>query len=313
MRVVVVGSLNMDLVVHVPRLPAAGETVVGTDFVRAHGGKGSNQAVAARRMAADVRLVGRVGADAFGDELIAALTAEGIDMKSVQRAERPTGVALITVDERGENTIAVAAGANAALRPSDVDQAAIAAADVCIAQLEVPTDTVLAAFRDARANGITTLLNAAPARADLPVDLWRVTTVCVVNVGELAMIEANPEGDGPESGGRDEVVARAGRLLERGPRVVIVTRGADETLLLTAGHAARWSTPPRVTAVDTVGAGDAFVGTLAANLTDLTLEGLARAVAIANAAGALAATRRGAQPSLPRREEVDDLLRSQEV
>ncbi|MBV9543438.1 MAG: ribokinase, partial [Chloroflexi bacterium] len=169
-RIVVVGSLNMDLIVRVPSLPRPGETVAGESLVYAAGGKGANQAVAAARLGAAVSMVGRVGRDAFGRELSRALRTEGIVTRHVHPSDAPTGVALIQVDGAGENTIAVAPGANATVTPNDVPRRLIASADVVAAPLEVPLETVEAAFRTAREAGIRTVLNAAPAQS-VPADV----------------------------------------------------------------------------------------------------------------------------------------------
>lgn len=271
----------MDLTVHVPRLPGPGETVLATAARQAPGGKGANQAFAARRMGASVRMIGRVGDDAFGAALIARLSNEGVDVSRVGVSDEfPTGLALITVDAHGENTIAVASGANGHLSAADVAGDALASTDVCVGQLEVSTAALEEAFRQARRGGASTLLNAAPA-LDVPDALWRETDVCVLNAGELA-----------HTTGRNDPLVAARLLLARGPRTVVVTRGAAETLAVTADADVLWVAPPRVSPVDTVGAGDAFVGALASRLRG----SLAEAIQYANATGALVATLHGAQP-----------------
>src|SRR5262249_51665459 len=186
-RVVVVGSLNMDLVVRVARLPRAGETVVGEDLLRAPGGKGANQAVAAARLGADVSLVGRVGRDAFGHELSAALRDAGVSTRWVLGSDRPTGAALIEVDEAGENSIAVAPGANLEVMPEDIPARVVADADVVVAPLEVPLASIEEGFRLARQAGVRTVLNAAPARP-VPGRLLRLADVIVANEVEAATL-----------------------------------------------------------------------------------------------------------------------------
>jgi ribokinase len=292
-RVVVVGSLNMDLVVRVPRLPAPGETVTGGDLLTAPGGKGANQATAAQRLGARVALIGRVGADDFGGRLLGGLSADGVDVSAVTRAEAPTGVALITVDAQGENAIALAPGANQTLSSAEVESAwvRLEAAQVCVAQLEVPLDAVATAFHLARSAGVATMLNVAPARA-LPDALLADTTVCVLNAGELAAVA----GDGGVGADARE---RAGCLLARGVSAVVVTQGADETVAVTVDGGCVRVSPPRVVPVDTVGAGDAFVGCLAAFYSGPTVQALAEVLPWANAAGALATLSPGAQPALP--------------
>jgi ribokinase len=296
-RVLVLGSLNMDLLVQVPRLPAPGETIAGGKLLTAPGGKGANQAVAARRLGATVAMLGRVGDDAFGSRMVEGLLSEGIDVSLIGRSASPTGVALITVDAHGENTIALAPGANAELGPVDLEAAAsrIVEAEVCVAQLEVPVDTVAAAFRVARAAGVPTLLNAAPARA-LPDALLADTTVCILNAGELAHVAGSTSPAGLADDARS--------LLARGTAAVVVTDGPGDTLALTSDGTVLRVAPPRVEPLDTVGAGDAFVGCLAAVYAGLEPNTLAKAIASANVAGALATQQRGAQPSLPTRAAV---------
>ncbi|MDQ7828435.1 MAG: ribokinase [Armatimonadota bacterium] len=296
-QLVVIGSLNMDLTVRVPRLPGRGETVVGSDFFTAHGGKGANQAVAAARLGARVRLVGRVGRDAFGAELQQALAAEGIDAAAVRHSDRPTGVALIVVEEGGQNLIAVAPGANGDVRPEDVEALDLPDGVWVGAVLEVPDGATVAAFRRARAVGGRTLLNAAPSRP-FAGELWRLTDVLVVNEGEAGTLAGRPVGDAAEA-------LEAARVLrERGPRTVAVTLGRQGAVLL--GEREAWHVPAvPVDAVDATGAGDAWVAALTVGLAEG--RSLVEAGVLASAAGALAASRPGAQPSLPARAEVEAL------
>ena len=294
--IVVVGSCNIDLVACVPRQPLRGETLTGTGFATYLGGKGLNQAVAARRMGATVALVGRVGADDFGQRIMEALQTERINAAYVQADQEPTGTALILVEERGDNSIVVIPGANGTLTTADVDQAAelIRAAGVLLLQLEVPLLTTLRAAQIARAAGTTVILTPAPAQP-LPPALLAVTDVLVPNQIEVAQV----------SGTDAEPTAAARALLAQGCRAVVVTLGAQGALLVTPDGAE--SIPPLpVTAVDTVGAGDAFAGALAASLA----EGheLTTALRYAAAAGALATTQAGAVPSLPTRAAVEHCL-----
>lgn len=297
-RVAVVGSLNMDITVGVPRLPRAGETVLGGESRFAGGGKGANQAVAAARLGAAVSLVGRLGRDAHGRVLHSLARADGIDLRGVSRGPQPTGLALILVGERGENLIAVAPGANAALTPADVARASsrIQAADVLVAQLEVPLETVAAAVRVARDAGVTVLLNAAPARGDLA-DLLPLVDVLVVNEVELAALA----GSAPA---HDEAAA-VRRLRERGVSRIVVTLGARGALAAD-GDGMQVIPGAAVQVVDTTGAGDCFVGGLATRLASGAP--LADAVRYACAAAALSCTRHGAQPSMPTAAEVDAAL-----
>ena len=270
--VTVVGSANLDLVARTERLPRPGETVTGASFGRIPGGKGANQAVAAARLGADVRFVGAVGRDDFARQALVALRGAGVRADVVE-LDAPTGIALIVVDDVGENTIVVAPGANAALRPEHVD---VRAADAVLCQLEIPLETVAEAARQAR----FLCLNAAPARA-LPAELLARVDLLVVNRYELETL-------GPQQG------------------LVALTLGAEGAVLLEGGAEVARSEPPRVDAVDGTAAGDAFTACLLVS----HLEGRPRDVALrrACAAGAIAASRPGAQPSLPTAAEVDAIL-----
>jgi ribokinase len=273
-RITVVGSVNLDLVARCERLPRVGETVSGADFARVPGGKGANQAVAAARLGAEVRFVGMVAVDDLAEEALAGLEEAGVDTNGVGWVAEPdthTGVALILVDEDGENQIVVASGANAYLSPADVQ---VGDADAVICQLEIPDEAVAAAASQAR----WFCLNAAPAR---PVDLE--PDLLVVNRFE------------------HEVVGDCGKL-------VALTLGAEGAVLLEDGEEVARAVPPEVEAVDGTAAGDAFTACLVVSLA----EGRSREDSLtrACAAGALAASRPGAQPSLPTATEVDALLAS---
>ena len=300
LRVVVVGSLNMDLLVRVPQLPAPGETVMGDSLLQAAGGKGANQAVAAARLGSRVRMVGRVGRDAFGRALSRGLRAEGISTRWVRPADQPTGAALIAVDAHGENCIVVAPGANVQLAPADLPERTIAAAEVVVAQLEVPPPTIAAAFRLARAGGARTVLNAAPAQP-VPPDLLALSDVVIANEPELAtLLGRQPLAHGAE--------AAAAHALQTSPEQVVVVTLGPRGALAVGGPAARVLEQPAfaVTAVDSVGAGDAFVGGFVASRW--WSAGLEAALRWGCAAGALATTRPGGQPALPTRAAVQALL-----
>ncbi|MFD6178450.1 MULTISPECIES: ribokinase [unclassified Isoptericola] len=296
-RVVVVGSANVDLVVDVPRHPGGGETILGGDLRRSPGGKGANQAAgAARAGGADTSFVGAVGRDDAAALLLASLRRVGVRTDLVWRLDVPTGTALITVSPDGENAIVVAPGANSRLAVERPQAERIAAADVVLAQLEVPLDVVLAAAAERRP-GVPLVLNAAPSRA-LPDALWDAVDVLVVNEHEAADLVGGPAG---ETADTDDPEALAAALLRRVPAVVITLGGAGSLV-------AHRGTPPvrvpahRVEAVDTTGAGDVFCGVLAAGLA--RGEDLAAAARLAAAAGALAVTRRGAQDAVPAASEV---------
>ncbi len=289
--IVVVGSLNRDVTADVPRLPRPGETILGTSHRWDNGGKGANQAVAAARLGQRVAMVGRVGDDDAGRQLVASLEREGVDASGVGRdPAAATGLALITVVPGGENTIVVSLGANAHVRPADLDAAPLADADVVLLQLEIPISAVGAAA--AAATG-TVVLNPAPA-AVLPPELLDAVDVLVPNRGELATLAG-----GEEEVDLDALAAQAAGL--DGSGAVVVTLGADGALVVT-GDDAEHVPSPRVDAVDATAAGDAFCGALADALA--RGESLVAAARWAVAAGAAAATRPGAQSSLPTPGEV---------
>jgi ribokinase len=282
MNVTVVGSINLDLVASAPSLPEAGETVTGATLARHPGGKGANQALAAEKLGAEVCLIGRVGDDGMAGEALALLEDFGVDLAGVEvDIAAPTGVALIAVDPTGENQIVVAAGANHSVTP---EQLPARIESPLIVQLELPIDTVEAAV--GRATGFV-CANLAPAQ---PVSdqLLRRADLIVVNEVEAAFY---------------------GQLLHHGGGRVVVTQGARGAEMYHRGVKVAWASPPSIVAVDATGAGDAFVGAITVAL----LEGMepAEALRLACAAGALAATRPGAQPSLPTREEVEALLAAQ--
>ncbi|MFD6445582.1 ribokinase [Promicromonospora sp. NPDC060204] len=295
-QVVVVGSANVDLVVDVPRHPAGGETILGGDLRRTPGGKGANQAVAAARAGgADTTFVGALGQDESAELLLASLGGAGVRTDVVDRVDAPTGTALITVSPDGENAIVVAPGANSRVRVGAAQARRIAAADVVLAQLEIPLDTVIAAARERRA-GALFVLNAAPSR-DLPDALWDQLDVLVVNEHEAADLA------GPGVGANPEDLAAA--LLARVPAVV-VTLGAAGSLVARRGAEPVLVPAAEVAAVDTTGAGDTYCGVLAASLagSGLAGSGLLQAARLAGAAGALAVTRPGAQDAVPDAADV---------
>jgi ribokinase len=295
--IVVIGSLNHDLTVVAPRHPQPGETVIGNEHFFGPGGKGANQAVAAARLGARVGMVGRVGDDEQGRSLVDALTAEGVDVSAVSvDPKMATGLALITVDARAENTIVVSPGANMSLSPELIAQSKglIANAAIVLTQLEVPVETVQAAAE------ITTglfCLNPAPAR-ELPAGLLGGIDVLVPNRSELSAL-AGVTGLASTA----DVVAAARRLGNRG--ATVVTLGAGGAVLVD-GDAVRIFPSFQVDAIDPTGAGDAFCGAMAFSLS--IGSALPEAVRWATAAGAAAATKPGAQAAMPSRDEVEALL-----
>ena len=300
-RVIVVSSVNVDLVVTVERLPGPGETVVGGRFERHHGGKGGNQAVAAARLGAATAFVGAVGGDAFGDDARAALAAEGIDLRGLTRIKAtPTGVALILVDAAGENSIAVAGGANVALRPDHVRDALAAlqprAGDVLLVGHEIPTAVAREALRIGRESGATTILNPAPAGGLDPGTL-ELADVMTPNQVELAMLAGSLGGPRDAPPGDAAAWVRERLSLE----AILVSVGPAGGLLVEAGRSTAIPAPV-VTVVDTTGAGDALNGALAAGLAGGMP--LADASRRAVTAASLAVTRAGAREGMPRLDEL---------
>jgi ribokinase len=295
-HVTVVGGANVDLVVRSRTLPHAGETVSGEDLLQADGGKGANQAVAARRAGAEVSFIGRVGRDRLGDRACAQLLNEGINISGVGRDRRPTGVALIAVDQHGQNQISVGAGANATLTPSMVkaQRARIAASRVLVCQFESPLNAVIEALTIARKAGVTTVLNASPVQA-LPPGMVELVDVLIVNEVEAEALVAQPVRTVPE-------VRRALDSLQAlGFSRPIITLGRRGVMYREDARFGRVR-GEAVTSVDATAAGDTFVGYVAAGLA--CGQTLAEAIKRANYAAAITVTRMGAQPSIPSREEV---------
>lgn len=287
--IVVLGSANMDLVVRQPRRAEPGETIFGSRFDTGPGGKGLNQAVAAARAGAYVTFVTAVGADDFGVRLRSWIQSEGIDISRVRIADEPTGIAQITVTEDGENAIVVVPGANGRSTLDDADREAIAAASHLVVQLERPEALLREAMTFAREAGVTTVLTPAPARAGID-DLVALADVLVPNEGEAALLsgETDPE--------------RAAIALSRRAGIVIVTLGPRGALVATGGEIVERVAAPRVAAVDTTGAGDAFTGVLIARLA--AGDEIPAALAHASAAASVSVTRHGAASSMPTIDEI---------
>lgn len=303
-RVIVVGSVNVDLVVTIQRLPGPGETVTGGRFAQHHGGKGGNQAVAAARLGATTAFVGAVGDDAFGREARLALESEGIDLSELRTLTgEATGVALILVDEAGENSIAVASGANARLTPAHVRASlrtlSPRAGDVVLVGHEIPTESALMALRLGRAAGATTILNPAPALGLTHTTLAEADVV-TPNAGELASLDAGTDA-------RGDAPAAAEHLMSAGAGgAYLVSLGAAGAVLVTATET-RTIPAPTVRAVDTVGAGDTLNGALAAGLAGgLGLDEAARRAVLA---ASLAVRRAGAREGMPTAAELETALR----
>jgi ribokinase len=299
-RIVVIGSINMDLVVRAERLPKPGETVRGREFQTIPGGKGANQAVAAARLGAETHMVGRVGYDEFGRRLRQSLADNGVHVEYVTSdREHPNGVAVILVQESGENSIVVAAGANAAVSMDDLKATAsvIQAADAVLLQLEIPLETVATALQMAGAAKVRSILDAGPA-ADVPEDLKRAADVISPNMVEAEALLGHAVSSALDA---------ARELVGRGAPACVVKAGAQGCAWVSpqgAEHIAAIA----VKAVDTTAAGDAFTAALAVALAEG--KSLPEAARWANFAGALAVTRFGAQPSMPPRRELEQFISS---
>ncbi|MBB5634112.1 ribokinase [Cryobacterium mesophilum] len=292
--IVVVGSANMDVVFSVERIPVPGETLIADSVAKYPGGKGLNQAVAAARSGGDTVFVGALGADENGDELFATMSDSGIDSTLVRRVDVESGQAFIVVADSAENTIIVASGANAevmALTAEERDR--VTSSAVLLAQLELPLEVVIESAREARAAGTTVMLNAAPARA-LPDELIDILDYLIVNEHEACLL-----------GGSDDLAEASVRLAARVPQV-IVTLGAEGSVLYQGGRELARVPARRVMAIDTTGAGDTYCGAFATAIA--AGRGLTDAAAFATAASALSVQKLGAVPSIPARDRIDAML-----
>ncbi|HLO15439.1 MAG TPA: ribokinase [Anaerolineales bacterium] len=298
-NILVVGSLNADLVVRAPRFPQPGETISGEDLRIIPGGKGANQAVAAARQGASVAMVGRVGNDSFGPELINNLEQNNVDTSHVQiDSESATGTAIVVVDANGQNSIILSPGGNGRVSPMDVDSVSFTNHELLLLQLEIPIEAVLSATKRAKEGGVRVLLNPAPARS-LPEELISLPDFILPNETELSLLTNQPVNN----------IASAERaaktLLEHGAQTVIVTLGGNGALIVSSTRVTHVDTY-KVDVVDTTAAGDAFIGGFASAL--LQNKSLEEAVRYGCACGALATTKFGAQPSLPTSGEVERFI-----
>jgi ribokinase len=302
-RILVIGSSNTDMIIRLDRIPRPGETILGGAFSTAAGGKGANQAVGAARAGGCVTFVARVGRDMFGEQAVAGFMKDGINVEHIVRdAAAPSGVALIFVAKDGENSIAVASGANGALAPADVRKAkgAFAEAAVLVMQLETPLATVQAAADLAAQAGVPVILNPAPAQP-LPTQLLKRVSILTPNETEAELLTGIKVDD------EASAAQAAARLRKLGVQTVIITLGARGAFIAEAGG--NQLVPGfKVKAVDTTAAGDIFNGALAVALAEG--QPLAGAVRFANAAAALSVTKLGAQPSAPLRRDIEKFLRA---
>jgi ribokinase len=304
--ILVIGSLNADLVVRAPRFPVPGETISGGDLQIIPGGKGANQAVAAARQGANVAMIGRVGNDSFGPFLMENLKSNHVDVYHVSTNDSATGTAIIIVDAHGQNSIVLSPGANGNVSSVDVDHASLLNPRLLLLQLEIPIPTVLQAAQYAKANDIRVILNPAPAQP-IPHELIALADFIIPNETELGLLTARAVTDVASA----EEAAKI--LLKQGARNVVVTLGGNGALIVTRDRSMHIPSF-KVDVVDTTAAGDAFIGGFASKLINFDLkkelsdDEFQKAVQHACACGAFAVTKFGAQPSLPTREQVEQFL-----
>jgi len=301
-KITVVGSSNMDLVVKAERIPVPGETIIGGDFIMAPGGKGANQAVAAAKVGAEVFFIAKLGDDIFGAKSLSNFKNEGVNTKYVaQTKDAPSGIAIIAVDNAGNNAIVVASGANSKLSPDDVKAAEsdIASSGAVVTQLETPMETVEFAVELANKVGVPFILDPAPAQP-LTEELLSKIDVLTPNETEAQILT------GIEVTDQASAIAASKKLLETGVKAVILTMGVSGYVLAT-GEGEEFVPAKKVKAVDSTAAGDAFTGSLAVGLAKG--QSLSEAAAFANNVAALSVTKMGAQPSMPTLEEVMDFIK----
>lgn len=300
------GSINMDLVARTPRIPAPGETLTGHSFETVPGGKGANQAVAAARLGIPTQMVGRVGGDQFGQELLTGLLESGVGCDQVLVDQTThSGVAVIAVDDSSENNIIIVPGANGQVGTADIErlQGLLSQAEVLLLQLEVPLDAVVAAAKAAKQADVMVILDPAPARSDLPAELYPLVDVITPNQVEVGQLAGFPVTDFKSA------TEAATVLHQRGVGAIIAKLGSQGAVCMTEAKTFEIPVFP-VKAIDTVAAGDAFNGGLAAGLASgMSLEQAARQ---ASAVAALSVTKLGAQPSLPTRAELEAFLAERE-
>ncbi|MBO6247350.1 MAG: ribokinase [Bacteroidales bacterium] len=295
-KILVIGSTNTDMTAFCAKMPAPGETVLGNDFVMGPGGKGANQAVAAKRLGGDVKFICKVGDDIFGEDTIRHFKEEGLDTSGVMISKKPSGVALITVDESAENCIVVASGANNDYTQEDIRscEAMIKDCDILLMQLEIPVPAVIEAAKIAHEAGKTVVLNPAPA-IDLPEEIFKYISLFIPNENELEKYSGVPvEGE--------ETAAKAAKaLMDKGVGDLIVTMGSKGSLIC-QGEETAFVQAHKVEAVDTTGAGDCYCGALCVGLSENM--SLKEAASFATKASALAVQRPGAQNAMPYRKEI---------
>ena len=305
-KVCILGSINMDMVVSVSKMPLVGETIFSDNFKLAHGGKGANQAVASRRLGAEVYMISKVGKDAYGSQIVNSLEKENININSIFKDDvKPTGTAIINVDNEGNNSIIVVAGANMTLNLKEIDtcKEVIASSDIIVAQFETPIEVTMEAFKFAKENGVITILNPAPAK-EISKELLKYTDIIVPNETEATTLTGVNVQD------LESAKQAANIFLNDEVKYVIVTLG-DKGAAVISKEDGILIPAYKVNAIDSTAAGDSFIGAISTKLTksNLNISSLVEAVKFGNKVSAIAVQREGAQPSIPFLKEISEIYK----
>ena len=295
-NIIVLGSINMDLVTVVDRKPLDGETIMGRDFFTSHGGKGANQGVSIGKLGGKVKFLGKVGNDAFGIEILENMKNKGLDIKNVEKVHGSTGLATIILDRSGENSIIVVSGANGKVDKEYIEKNkdSFIEGSILLSQLEIPYDTVQYAFELAKERGTKTILNPAPATDNID-ELLKISDIVICNETEFDLII------GEKTENPQEIIDKSSKMLDRGVKELVVTLGSKGVIYINRNEVRRYNAY-KVTAIDTTAAGDSFIGAFVTFLH----EGIDKAIDMGMRAGAIAVTRFGAQKSLANLEEVEN-------
>jgi len=307
-KVCILGSINMDMVVSVNKMPLIGETIFSDNFKLAHGGKGANQAVASRRLGADVYMISKVGQDAYGLEIVNNLEKENINVNSIFKDDvKPTGTAIITVNNEGNNSIVVVPGANMTLNLKEIDKCKeiIGNSDIIVAQFETPIEVTMEAFKFAKEKGVITILNPAPAK-EIPTELLKYTDIIVPNETEATALTGVKVQD------LESAKQAANIFFNNKVKYVIITLG-DKGAAVISKEDGVLIPAYKVNAVDSTAAGDSFIGAISTKLTksNLNINSLVEAVEFGNKVSAIAVQREGAQPSIPFLKEINDIYKEE--
>jgi len=307
-KVCILGSINMDMVVSVNKMPLIGETIFSDNFKLAHGGKGANQAVASRRLGADVYMISKVGQDAYGLEIVNNLEKENINVNSIFKDDvKPTGTAIITVNNEGNNSIVVVPGANMTLNLKEIDKCKeiIGNSDIIVAQFETPIEVTMEAFKFAKEKGVITILNPAPAK-EIPTELLKYTDIIVPNETEATALTGVKVQD------LESAKQAANIFFNNKVKYVIITLG-DKGAAVISKEDGVLIPAYKVNAVDSTAAGDSFIGAISTKLTksNLNINSLVEAVKFGNKVSAIAVQREGAQPSIPFLKEINDIYKEE--